>query len=137
MYFRIMKFCMNSDWPISCHWSLSIPLKKKNKRFSDVFRVYRKRTVVWIASLELFQKVTTHLLKKFTTMIFIWADLNKVTFYRLANGNSLYWIYFQTYPWEVALKLHGLEAVAWRCSVKVSQNSQENTFAKVSYLIKL
>ena len=93
----------------------------------------------WYESLHWnsYKKVTTHLLNKFTTAICVWADLNKVTFYRLANGNSLYWIYFQTYPWEVALKLHGLEAVAWRCSVKVSQNSQENTFAKVSYLIKL
>ena len=35
-----------------------------------------------------------------------------------------------------------IEAVAWRCSVKkifleISQNSQENTFATVFFLIKL
>ena len=54
---------------------------------------------------------------------------------------NLYFIYFAIY---VSLKYiwYVLEAVTQRCSVKkvfleISQNSQENTFSRVSFLIKM
>ena len=36
------------DYPISCHWSLSITLENIiNLLFSDIFRRYRKRSMTW------------------------------------------------------------------------------------------
>ena len=41
-------FSQNTSWPISCHWSLLIPLKtSENLWFSDVFRGYQIRSVAW------------------------------------------------------------------------------------------